>query len=150
MNNTNIMKQLREMINLIQIIIGLSAGLATGAGFVALLTLLNIIPRLIQLSETKSFVKLYIGSVITGTIFGSILSFYNISWQQPSFLLVIWGVFHGVFNGLLAAALAEVLNVFPILFRRIHLEHYKLLLFMAIVFGKVFGSVFQWVFFVRM
>lgn len=144
------MKQLREMISLVQIIIGLAAGLATGAGFVALLTLLNIIPRLIQLSQTKQFVKIYIGSVISGTLFGSILSFYNISWEQTSFLLVIWGIFHGVFNGLLAAALAEVLNVFPILFRRIHLEQYKLLLFMAIVFGKVFGSLFQWIFYVRM
>jgi len=137
------------MISLIELFIGFSIGLATGAGFVALLTLLNIIPRLIQLSETNRFLKVYIGAVVFGTLFGSLLSFSNVTWQLTKVSLILWGIFHGIFNGLLAAALAEVLNVFPILFRRIKADKYRLTLFMAIVFGKIFGSLFQWIIYVR-
>jgi len=138
------------MIRLSELLIGFSTGLATGAGFVALLTLLNIVPRLIQVSRTKKFLKVYIFAVISGTLVGTILSFSQISWHQSNVILIIWGLFHGVFNGMLAAALAEVLNVFPILFRRIQLDRYRLILFMAIVFGKVFGSLFQWIIFVKL
>lgn len=134
---------------LVQIIIGFAGGLAVGSGFVAFLTLLGIIPRLIQLSKTDSFIKVYIGSVIAGTLFGTYLSFTQITWSQPVILLVIWGICHGIFNGMVAAALAEVLNVFPILLKRIRVDDYFLWLLMAIVFGKIAGSLFQWVIFVR-
>lgn len=137
-------------ISLIESLIGLSIGLATGAGFVALLTLLNIIPRLIQLSATNRYLKVYIGAVILGTLFGTYLSFSNVIWPLTNVFLILWGILHGIFNGLLAAALAEVLNVFPILFRRINVDHYRLTLFMAIVFGKIFGSLFQWLVFVKL
>ncbi|MBP1969658.1 stage V sporulation protein AB [Virgibacillus natechei] len=136
------------LINIIQIIIGLGGGLAVGAGFVAFLTVLGIIPRLIQLTKTERLLKVYSSVVIAGTLFGTYLTFTNITWDQPIILLVIWGAFQGIFNGMLAAALTEVLNVFPILTRRIGIEKYTLWLLMAIVFGKIAGSLFQWVYFV--
>jgi len=61
-------------------------------------------------------------------------------------ILSFWGLFHGIFIGMVAAALVEVLNVFPLLSRRLHLENYMLALLMALVFGKVIGSLFQWFF----
>lgn len=137
------------MIHLIETLFGFAFGLATGAGFVAILTLLNIIPRLIQMSESKYYLKVFIAAVILGSLFGTLLSFSMFSLRLNHMSLILWGIFHGIFNGLLAAALAEVLNVFPILFRRIKLEEFQLILFMAIVFGKVFGSLFQWIFYVK-
>lgn len=136
------------LINIIQIIIGLGGGLAVGGGFVAFLTVLGIIPRLIQLTKTERLLKVYSSVVIAGTLFGTYLTFTNITWNQPIILLVIWGAFQGIFNGMLAAALTEVLNVFPILTRRIGIEKYILWLLMAIVFGKIAGSLFQWLYFV--
>lgn len=136
-------------IHLAQVTIGLAGGLAVGSGFVAFLTLLGIIPRLIQLSKTHAFIKVYIGSVIGGTLFGTYLTFTPITWSQSVILLFIWGAFHGIFNGMLAAALAEVLNVFPILFKRIRVDDYFLWLLMAIVFGKIAGSLFQWIILVK-
>lgn len=129
--------------------IGFAAGVAVGGGFVAFLTVLGIIPRLIQLSKTDRLIPVYIASIILGSLFGIFMSFADVSWDQPLILLVLWGSFHGVFNGMLAAALTEVLNVFPILSKRIRMEDKLLWLLMAIVFGKIAGSLFQWTIFVK-
>ncbi|MBO8154892.1 MAG: stage V sporulation protein AB [Bacillaceae bacterium] len=135
--------------NLVEIVIGLAGGLAVGAGFVAFLTVLGIIPRLIQLSKTNRYIQLFEGSVVLGSLFGTLLSFEGIILDMPPFFLLIWGLLHGIFIGMLAAALTEVLNVFPILTKRINMESKLLLFLMAIVFGKIFGSLFQWVIFVK-
>lgn len=132
-----------------EIVIGFSGGLAVGSGFIAFLTVLGIIPRLTQLSKTDMLLKVYGACVIIGSLFGTFLSFTNISWHQPIILLVIWGGFHGIFNGMLAAALTEILNVFPLLSKRIGMKQYLYWLLMAIVFGKVAGSLFQWTIFVK-
>ncbi|MFD2762281.1 stage V sporulation protein AB [Lentibacillus juripiscarius] len=136
-------------ISLLEALIGFAAGIAVGGGLVAFLTLLGVIPRLIQLSKSDAFIKSYIASVIIGSLFGIYMSFADITWNQPVVLLIMWGLFHGVFNGMLAAALTEVLNVFPILSKRIRMEDKLLWFFMAIVFGKVAGSLFQWLIFVK-
>ena len=49
---------------------------------------------------------------------------------------------------MIAAALTEVLNVLPILAKRIGVDDKIIILIMAIVFGKIFGSIFQWIYFV--
>ncbi|GAB4073537.1 stage V sporulation protein SpoVAB [Barrientosiimonas marina] len=133
--------------HLLEITIGFASGIAVGGGFVAFITLLGIIPRLIQLSKTEHLVPAYIVSIILGSLFGIYLSFTDMIWHQSFLLLIVWGGFHGIFNGMLAAALTEVLNVLPILSRRIRMEDKLLWLLMAIVFGKVGGSLFQWLIF---
>lgn len=137
------------LLNIAEIIIGLASGLAVGAGFVAFLTLLGIIPRLIQLSKSEKYIKVYGACVIIGSLFGTYLSFANLTWNESTIILFIWGCFHGIFNGMLAAALTEVLNVFPLLSKRIGVDQYLLSLLMAIVFGKIVGSLFQWLIFVK-
>src|SRR5690625_2766793 len=136
-------------INIVEVFIGFSGGLAVGSGFIAFLSVLGIIPRLTQLSKTRNLLNVYGACVILGTLFGTFLSFTNIHWDQPLLILIIWGGIHGVFNGMLAAALTEILNVFPLLSKRIRMKQYLLWLLMAIVFGKVFGSLFQWIIFVK-
>ncbi|KGX92224.1 stage V sporulation protein AB [Pontibacillus halophilus JSM 076056 = DSM 19796] len=133
----------------IEILIGLAGGLAVGAGFVAFLTVLGIIPRLIQLSKSKMFTRAYEVAVITGVLIGTYLSFSDEFISLPNALLVLWGLLHGVFIGMLAAALTEVLNVFPILAKRVGVDGELLWLLMAIVFGKIAGSLFQWTIFVQ-
>jgi|SRR5690625_2641763 len=129
--------------------IGFSSGIIIGAGFIALLIVLGIIPRLIQVSRSIQLTNMFSLAVIFGVLFGAYLSFTNVSWSYSKWVLIIWGGIHGIFNGMLAAALAEILNVFPLLAKRVGLEKYMILLLMAIVFGKIFGSLFQWLFLVR-
>ncbi|KPH73821.1 MULTISPECIES: stage V sporulation protein AB [Bacillaceae] len=138
------------LINFVQVLIGFSGGLAVGGGFVAFITVLKIIPRLLQLTKSYKLIKFYTACVVLGLIVGSYLSFANVNLNQPVLILVVWGLFHGIFNGMLAAALTEVLNVFPVITRRIRLENSLLILLMAIMFGKIVGSLFQWTILVRL
>ncbi|MFC0523084.1 stage V sporulation protein AB [Pontibacillus salicampi] len=137
------------MTRVLEVFIGLSGGLAVGAGFVAFLTVLGIIPRLIQLSKTFTYTRVYETCVVLGVLTGTYLSFTDFTLSFPVFLLVFWGGFHGIFIGMLAAALTEVLNVFPVLTRRIGMENSMLWFLMAIVLGKISGSLFQWLVFVK-
>lgn len=134
--------------NVVQMFVGFSSGIVAGAGFVAFITVLNIIPRLVQLSKTAKYSKVYSSSIVIGLFFGAFLSFFPGSLKQPNIILIFWGLFHGIFNGLVAAALTEVLHVFPILSKRIRMDGILLWLLMAFVFGKIIGSLFQWLYFV--
>jgi stage V sporulation protein AB len=58
------------------------------------------------------------------------------------------GLLSGVFVGLLAAALTEVVNVLPILAKRIGMEPRIFWLLLAMMLGKVVGSLFQWIVFI--
>ncbi len=123
--------------------------MVVGGAFVAILTVLGVIPRLIQISRTIRLVHVYGGTIILGTLFGTYLSFTQITWEQPVLILLFWGAIHGVFNGMLAAALVEILNVFPLLSKRLGLEKYMVILLFAIVLGKISGSMFQWLVLMR-
>ncbi|SDH37679.1 stage V sporulation protein AB [Alteribacillus bidgolensis] len=134
---------------LFAIFIGLSGGLAVGSGLVAFITVLGIIPRLVQLTKTQKAIQAYEIAVITGAVIGSIATLHDIKGTFPAVLTIPVGLAAGMFVGMLAAALTEVLNVFPILARRVGMEKNIIVLVMAIVFGKILGSLFHWIFFVK-
>ncbi|GGA22710.1 stage V sporulation protein AB [Paenibacillus physcomitrellae] len=125
--------------------LGLAGGTAVGAGVVALFVVLDIVPRLAQLTRTYPRVHWYEGAMIAGSLFGTFADFWNwkfyIAWKPVPALV---GLFNGIFVGMLAAALTEVLNVLPILAKRVRLQRYLFLLLLAMVFGKVAGSFYDW------
>ena len=135
---------------LLAIFIGLSAGLAVGAGFVAFITVLGIIPRLMQLTKTMKMIVHYEGAVVIGSVSGTWLGLQEPILPLPVPFLALLGLLYGIFIGMLAAALYEVLDVIPILSKRIRLDDRILYLIMALVLGKVFGSLFHWFFFVHL
>jgi stage V sporulation protein AB len=129
--------------------IGLAGGLAVGAGFVAFLTVLGVIPRLTQLSKTMKLIHWYEWAVVIGAVIGTFASLRDPVLFLSPLLVIPLGLFGGVFVGMLAAGLTEVLNVFPILAKRVGIEDKIIILMMAIVLGKVFGSLFHWIYFVK-
>ena len=50
--------------------IGLSSGFAVGAGFVAFLTVLGVIPRLTQLTKTMQYIHFYEWAIVIGVVMG--------------------------------------------------------------------------------
>lgn len=132
---------------LLTLFVGFASGIAVGSGFVAFITVLGIVPRLTQISKTKSYIRMYELGIVFGALMGSWISLNQISFHFSKWLLVPLGMISGSFIGLLAAALTEVLNVLPILARRIGASEHVLALLMAIVFGKIVGSLFQWLYF---
>ncbi|MEI5907125.1 stage V sporulation protein AB [Bacillus spongiae] len=133
---------------LVVIAVGLAGGLAVGSGFVAFLTVLGIIPRLTQLTKTMKMIHSYELAIIVGALIGGWFSLSPPSLHLSRFVLIFIGLFSGVFIGMLAAALTEVLNVLPILAKRIGVDDRIVLLLMAIVFGKIIGSLFHWIYYV--
>lgn len=127
------------------VFIGLASGLAVGSGLVAFLTILGVIPRLVHLTNTRKSLRHYEWAVIIGAILFGWLSLNNYLFQLSNYIVIIIGLFMGIFIGLLAAALFEVLNVIPILSKRMGFHDKVIILLMAIAFGKVFGSLFHWV-----
>lgn len=130
------------------IFLGLAGGLAVGSGFVAFLAVLGIIPRLTQLSKTMKMINWYEWAVVFGAVAGGLGFLREPIFHLSPLITVPLGLTGGIFVGMLAAALTEVLNVFPILAKRVGIEDKIVILMMAFVFGKIFGSLFQWIYYV--
>ncbi|VEF47912.1 SpoVAB [Bacillus freudenreichii] len=120
-----------------------------GIGFVAFLTVLGVIPRLTQLTKTGESIRSYEWAVVISVVIASLADLNNFSIPIGSGILIPIGFASGIFIGMLAAALTEVLNVLPILSKRIGMEGMLISLLMALVIGKLAGSLFQWLFFVN-
>ncbi|HBZ08630.1 MAG TPA: stage V sporulation protein AB [Bacillus bacterium] len=128
---------------------GLSGGIAVGIGFVAFLTVLGVIPRLTQLTKTGEYIHSYEWAVVISVVLASFADLNNYSIPVGAAILIPIGFASGIFIGMLAAALTEVLNVLPILSKRIGMEGMLISLLMALVMGKLVGSLFQWLIFVN-
>ncbi|WP_408954610.1 stage V sporulation protein AB [Natroniella sp. ANB-PHB2] len=134
----------------ILILTGFAGGVVVGTALVAFLLVLDVIPRLIQVSDSKEYIKFYQVLVIVGPLLATNFQFYD--WKLPfiniinTFLIIIMGFIFGVFIGLLAGALTEVLKVLPILSRRLGLQSYLGELLAVIILGKAIGSLIYWLF----
>lgn len=130
---------------LVILFLGLAGGIAVGGGVIALFVVLDIIPRLAQLSRSYNKVHWYEGAMVSGSFIGTVADFWDFRLYLHSELLNGFiGLLNGIFIGMLAAALTEVLNVLPILAKRLHMTRYLFGLLLAMVFGKVAGSLFEW------
>ena len=119
---------------------GISFGAAVAAGLFAFITTVGVVTRLAAGTKTAKYVKLY----ETVAIFGVTLAngFDLFQWEIVCGVLIrgLCGLFFGVFVGCLAAALAEVVNVFPVMTRRIKLRVGMPYLVLAFALGKGFGA----------
>lgn len=134
--------------SLFVILVGLCSGIGVAAGTFAFLLVIRVIPRMVQKAKLEHKVIYIENIVFRGILFGTILSLF--SWKKKwlfellgKTLLTIFGMSAGIFVGCLAVALAEILDTFPIFFRRIHLkEEYGEVLLFVMAMGKMIGSLF--------
>ncbi|SEN20514.1 stage V sporulation protein AB [Lihuaxuella thermophila] len=133
--------------SLILIFIGLAGGIAVGSGFVAFITVLDIVPRLVQMTKAHRFIRGCEYSIVLGVLFFTWIDFRGWEMGFPDWATIPLGLTMGIFVGLLAAALTEVINVLPILAKRLRMQEHLLYLLMAMALGKVAGSIYQWMVF---
>ncbi len=114
---------------------------------VAFLVVLNIIPRLAQLTHSQMYLQRYEVAVVLGALGFTWMDMFSLQIRMSWFVVAIFGLLAGAFVGMLAAALTEVVNVIPIMAKRLGLEAYVLWLLMAMIFGKVVGSLIGWYWF---
>lgn len=131
--------------NLFVVLLGLSGGLAVGSGLVSLLIVLDLIPRLAQVAYAYRMSIWFETAVISGALYWTFADFFDWKIKLPAIAaLSLSGLLDGIFVGMLAAALTEVMNVLPILAKRTNLSNYMTSLVMAMVLGKTVGSLFDW------
>lgn len=130
------------------IVTGLASGLGVAAGTFAFLVVISIIPRMVQKAKLEHKI-IYIENIIfRGIIFGTVLSLFT--WKKKLLftilgrsMLTIFGISAGIFVGCLAVALAEILDTFPIFFRRLHIkESFGKWMLFSMAMGKLIGSLF--------
>lgn len=134
--------------SLFLILVGLCSGTGIAAGTFAFLLVIRVIPRMIQKAKLEHKLIYIENIVFRGILFGTVLSLF--SWKKKWLftilgrsILTIFGLSAGIFVGCLAVALAEILDTFPIFFRRLHLrESFGSSMIFVMAMGKLIGSLF--------
>ncbi len=122
---------------------GLAAGVGVSAGTFAFLLVIGIIPRLVGKCNRAADALHFENAVILGGICGNLLSvFPQISLPLGVPVLYFYGISAGIFVGCMAVALAEILNTFPIMFRRTKLKTGLEWIMLAMALGKMTGSLY--------
>ncbi len=125
-------------------VIGLAGGFSVGSAFTALLIVLDLIPRLVQLTRAYRKSWVFESAILAGAIYWICADYFEWKLGLGPCWLIVPSVFQGVFVGMFAAALTEVLNVIPIFADRLRLKPYLFPLLLAMVLGKVAGSLIDW------
>lgn len=144
--------------------LGISSGLMVSAGVFTVLLSVGMTPRFAGKTGTQNYIFHYenciIGGAITGTVFSVIQGTLQVgAWirgklegcRMPflaqkilenldSLLVVINGLFMGIFVGCLAMAIAEMLDSIPIFARRISFRHGLGMVVLAVALGKLAGG----------
>lgn len=129
-------------------IICFGAGIGVAAGTFAFILVIKVLPRMLQKTKLQDRIMYIENMVVKGVLFGTVFSLFQ--WKKKwlfailgKTLLTIFGMSAGIFTGCIAVALAEILDTFPIFFRRLRLQQDNnegLLFLMAL--GKMVGSLF--------
>lgn len=121
-------------------LVGFSSGFIVAGGVVALMVGLGIITRFIGVSHTGSRVRYYENAILLGTVGGTIVTVYSVSFPIGAWFLCLGGLFTGVFVGGWIMALAEVINVFPVYCRRLGITKGLSWIIISMAVGKTLGS----------
>lgn len=133
-------------------IIGISSGIMVSAGVFTVLFVVGLVPRFAGRTDTARCELFYEECLIFGALLADVVSVFPIRGSLgvgPNFvltgLLVLIGIFAGIFVGCLSIALAEVLDGIPIFARRVRLKMGVSIAVLAVAVGKIAGSLFYFV-----
>lgn len=126
--------------------IGLCSGATVAAGVFAFITMLGIIPRLADRTNTADHILCYENAIILGGTLGNVWILFELPLHLSVVMVMAFGIFSGIFVGCLYMALAETLRVLPIMVNRIQLKEGFPIIVATIAIGKVVGTFFQYFF----
>lgn len=131
---------------ILSIIWGMSSGFIISGGVVAFISIIGAIPIMATRTKTERCVMRYETAIMIGSVLGSILYIWQPYMPLPKVFIIILSFSYGVFIGVLIIALAEVLDVFPILNSRIKIKKGIYLIAIALALGKLVGSLYYWLY----
>lgn len=122
--------------------IGLASGSAISAGVFSFIISIGVVPRIIGKSRTAADIIAYENAVILGGALGNVFSLFSLHVPLGLWAVVLFGLSAGVFTGCLAVALAEILNTFPIMFRRFGIKAGLGYIMFSMALGKALGALY--------
>ncbi len=128
------------MISFCLIFFGFASGIAVAAGVFAFIAAIGLIPRMAKRTQTQRWIPFYEDVIVLGGIFGTTALFVEYRLPPWEWLIAVFGLLTGIFIGVLAMALTEVLNVMPVMMRRTRLTQGLQWLIVSFALGKVGGS----------
>ncbi len=134
------------VVKLLLIIIAFGGGLTVGSAAAAFITILQIVPRLVQITKTSKQVKVYQFTITLSFVLFVIIYFSNFHMSLYKIIVILISLLYGIFIGLLSSALAEVLNVIPVLSKKLKIKDNLRYVIWALMGGKVTGSLYFWLF----
>lgn len=126
--------------NVLLLLIGLSGGLLVAGGLFAFLTLIGVITRLAAGTKTAKFLMFYEDMSLLGATVGNIAYLYHVGIPIGNLGFLLYGLGAGIFTGCLAAALAEVVKMMPVLSERMNLKRGMTIIMIIFAFGKMVGA----------
>lgn len=133
-------------------IIGISSGIMVSAGVFTVLFVVGLVPRFAGRTDTARCELFYEECLIFGAVLADTLSVFPIKGSLGggphmlwTVLLILIGIFAGIFVGCLSIALAEVLDGIPIFARRVKLKMGVSIAVLAVALGKIAGSLVYFV-----
>ena len=126
--------------NLLLAGIGLGGGMLVAGGLFAFLALIGVVTRLAAGTKTAKYVMLYEDMALIGGTLGNIAYVYGKGIPTGWLGFLLYGLGAGIFTGCLAAALAEVVKVLPVLSERLNMKKGMIAVMVAFALGKLVGA----------
>lgn len=124
-------------------LIGLASGIAVSAGIFAFIMSLGVIERMADVTHTAKYIRLYETIVFLGAVSGNIFYIYRLNIHMGVIACAVFALLSGTFTGMVAIAIAEILNSIPIMMRRINIHKGLGFIVLSIALGKMVGAFLQ-------
>lgn len=131
-------------------------GLLSSGGVFTVFVTVGLVPRLADKTHTATKIILYENCIVAGAVLGCLFSVYGDFFTEKfgksalnlipewglwgNLILVVFGIFAGMFVGCFAIAIAEMLNTIPIFTRRISLGKGVGIVMLCLALGKTVGA----------
>lgn len=130
----------------ILLIFGVLFGMGVACGFIAFIMLIGVVSRLASITKTAKRMLFYEEILMLGIGFFNIIYLFPFTIPIGQIGMLIVGLFTGGFIGCLSGALAEVINIFPIISRRAKLRKGLPYIIYALALGKGAGALLHFFF----
>lgn len=125
---------------------GLVSGVAIAAGTFAFIMIVGVVPRLVGKCHRAAGTLIFENAIVLGATLGCVWSIFpNVPIPFSWMTLVLFGLSAGIFVGCMALALAEILDTYPILFRRFHIKQGLFWIILSVALGKMSGSLYYFI-----
>ncbi len=130
---------------IILVFIGFASGVAVSTAIIAFIVSVGVITKMAVTTGTEKHVKTYNNIILLGVIAGDVCTLFSFSIGISAILLAVVGLFSGIFIGVIAISLVEIMNVLPIMKERLGLNKGIRYIVYSIAAGKLVGSLVYWI-----